>query len=321
MALTLRSTKGSPLTHAEMDANLSGLSDGSNWSATVTHSGVLVVNGNVTLGNAAGDSHNITGGLTVTQTQNSTLSRFSFINDGTGSPQTDLRIGNSGNTATLFIGVNSGSANSFLDNRSGGGLIFLGSGTEHARITTGGYLKASETGTYHNASGLTHESVQSADTQYTHLFLNKHATNPYGLAIRYNAQPNDTTHWFIECVDDSDGTPTKRAELRGNGGLANFQANDADLCDLTVKTDVTPSGSWLNFIRSIGIYEGRYKDDPTGKMHTMFVAQDIEKHDPGLITPWDRKGLKGVLEHDIMVRHIRATQELADRIDALEARV
>jgi hypothetical protein len=41
MALTLRSTKGSPLTHAEMDANLSGLSDGSNWAATVTHSGTL----------------------------------------------------------------------------------------------------------------------------------------------------------------------------------------------------------------------------------------------------------------------------------------
>lgn len=36
MALTTRSGKGSALTHTEMDANFSGLADGSNWGATLT---------------------------------------------------------------------------------------------------------------------------------------------------------------------------------------------------------------------------------------------------------------------------------------------
>lgn len=39
MAMTLRSTKGSALTHVEMDANFSGLADGSAWSAAVSFAG------------------------------------------------------------------------------------------------------------------------------------------------------------------------------------------------------------------------------------------------------------------------------------------
>lgn len=53
MALTLRSTKGSALTYAEMDANWSGLANGTNWgtiTAAVTMSGGLTVSaGNLTI--------------------------------------------------------------------------------------------------------------------------------------------------------------------------------------------------------------------------------------------------------------------------------
>ncbi len=52
MALTLRNTKGSELTHSELDANLSGLADGSLLAITndITVTGALTVTGITTLG-------------------------------------------------------------------------------------------------------------------------------------------------------------------------------------------------------------------------------------------------------------------------------
>lgn len=47
MALTLRATKGSALTHNEMDANLTGLGNGTNWAASVSANSNLTLTGNM----------------------------------------------------------------------------------------------------------------------------------------------------------------------------------------------------------------------------------------------------------------------------------
>src|SRR5687767_2897613 len=50
MALTLRSVKGSKLTHQEMDDNWSGLSDGSLWASAVSATATVLTVATLALG-------------------------------------------------------------------------------------------------------------------------------------------------------------------------------------------------------------------------------------------------------------------------------
>lgn len=134
MALTLRAAKGSALTHNEMDSNLSGLSDGSNWASTVTHTGVLksggvkVTGGNAPSGDSAGVELLYSGGIGILQA----------YQRGTGAAFKELQV-------------------------LGNIIKFFGDGaTEGGRFSAQNYLKIGGGGTYANATGTFHELVNTA---------------------------------------------------------------------------------------------------------------------------------------------------------------
>jgi len=206
--------------------------------------------------------------------------------------------------------------------------LFFTNSTERARITSGGDFWVG-TATAISPGGLTANNVLSAGTssQWAAAIRNSTATTPWGLAIQYSAAaPNDTSSTFLYCIDSG---PTLRASIRSNGGLANYQSNNADLSDARTKKDITPAASMWDKIGALEIVTYKYNDQTHDDVNVGVIAQQVESVEPvwvdsdgwGGETPEDGVPLKTVYTKDITFAAIKALQEAMARIEQLEAKV
>jgi hypothetical protein len=165
------------------------------------------------------------------------------------------------------------------------------------------------------------------------LVLNSVATSGYsqriGSMLFAGYAPNNTAARFLYCAD----TAAVRAEIRSNGGLANFQANDVNLSDRNVKKDISPAAGTWNCLKEWEIVNYRYKDQPDdADLNLGVIAQQVAESCPEVITifqeakeatedkPAQEERL-GVKEQQMYWMAIKALQEAQARIEALEADV
>jgi hypothetical protein len=201
-------------------------------------------------------------------------------------------------------------------------------GTERARITAGGYSKFSNAGTYVGSTSSYHEFRQTANE--TTLWLSN--TNGSlsgtvrGIRMQYDGSaPNDTSNYFLYC---DDGVGGLRAGFRSNGGLANYQSNNADLSDERTKKDITPAPSYWDKIGALEIVTYKYNDQTHDDVNVGVIAQQVEAVESVWVdsdgfgeTPEGEEPLKTVYTKDITFAAIKALQEAMARIEALEAEV
>ena len=201
-------------------------------------------------------------------------------------------------------------------------------GTERARITSAGFLKASDTGAYVAPTGTYHEFRKVAnDGDWAVYIQNAAATaaNQYGMQIQYGGDPNGGANEFLYCRGDL----TLRASIRSNGGLANYQSNNADLSDARTKKDITPAASMWGKIGALEIVTYKYNDQTHDDVNVGVIAQQVESVEPVWVDSdgWDKETLKGeeplktVYTKDIIFAAIKALQEAMTRIEQLEAKV
>ena len=142
----------------------------------------------------------------------------------------------------------------------------------------------------------------------------------------YNAtDSNNATDRFVIC---DAGASVVRAEIRSNGGLANYQANDANLSDERTKTDIKPLASYWNKIKALEVVTFKYKDQAHSDNNIGLIAQQVETVAPELVdvdgfgeTPADGVPLKTIYTTDLYHASIKALQEAMVRIEALEAKL
>jgi hypothetical protein len=194
--------------------------------------------------------------------------------------------------------------------------------TERMRIGQNGYTKISDAASYNNLSGTYHEFNNSA-ADWTTYFRNASA-NPSGLIVRYaGAAPNGTSNQFLYCFD----TSALRAEIRSNGGLANYSANNVNLSDRNVKKDISPATGTWDCLKEWEIVNFRYKDQPDDAGLNMgVIAQQVAESCPEVITVFqeateDQPEKLGVKDQQMMWMAIKALQEAQLRIETLEAEV
>ena len=196
--------------------------------------------------------------------------------------------------------------------------------TERARITSGGYFKVQANTSYQNAAGSYNEFANATANEYVCWFRNAHSTNPFGVYIYYpNTSPNGTSSNFLTAIDST----ALRAELRSNGGLANYQANNVDLSDARTKKDITPAASMWGKVAALEIVAYKYNDQTHDDVNLGVIAQQVEAVEPvwvdndgwGDETPEDGVPLKTVYTKDITFAAIKALQEAMARIEQLEA--
>jgi hypothetical protein len=118
-----------------------------------------------------------------------------------------------------------------------------------------------------------------------------------------------TTNNFISC---------------GEPGSAWFQVaayafpNESDP---RLKQDMTPAPAGaLDKVQSLGVHQFRYKTDPTRRLHVGFNANELETlHPHAVFIGKDEAGTKAINLPDMIALLWQAVQELAARVEALEA--
>ena len=232
--------------------------------------------------------------------------------------QNIILIGNSGN-----IAADNADAATWV--KSGG--FSLGNDVELTRpsagvLRTSGPIQAGYVGAATN-----NRTVLSSSSTYVTQFQNTNASPFGGITISYDAAaPNGTANLFISCGD----TGANRFQVRSNGGVANFQANDVNLSDRREKTNFSPAGSYIQKICAIPVQAFNYidqnmEDDPGLTLGV--VAQDVQVVAPELVnesnwgTEDNPKVRLAVYQTDLQYALMRCIQEQQDMISELQTRV
>jgi hypothetical protein len=245
-----------------------------------------------------------------------------YNNGSSAGSAAELRLSTaqSGSYAGTFIrGVAVTANNSALTFGTEGSDVLA----ERARITSGGYFKASDTGTYAGSTASYHEFITSASNRMIRA-QNSNAS-PFGFLLEYTgAAPNGTGNEFFICSD----TGATRATIRSNGGLANYQANNVDLSDARTKNSITPAASMWDKVAALEIVTYKYNDQTHDDVNLGVIAQQVEAVEPVWVDNdgWgdEKEGeepLKTVYTKDITFAAIKALQEAMARIEQLEAKV
>jgi hypothetical protein len=148
---------------------------------------------------------------------------------------------------------------------------------------------------------------------------------PYGIACLYTgASPNSTISQYLYC-DDTGGL---RMEVRSNGGIANYTANNVILSDRREKTNFTPATPYLDKICAIPVQTFNYIDqnlEEDGGLTLGVVAQDVQAVAPELVSEgnWGSKENPKmrleIYQTDMQYALMKALQELKAEFDAYKA--
>ena len=241
------------------------------------------------------------------------------------SPSTYINF-EAANGRSGYIGY-PGANDLYINNESSGNIFFSTNATERGRFTAGGYFKASNSGTYVSSTDPYHELRKDQDNSNPVVRIQAQqttATNQNAIDIHLNGDPNNSTNYFI--YGYGGGGPTQRFTMRSNGGLANYQTNDANLSDERTKKDIAPLGSmWAKF-KALEIVTFKYKDQTHDDDNIGLIAQQVESVAPEFVdvdgwgeTPEDGVPLKSIYTADMYHAAIKALQEAMARIEQLEA--
>ena len=220
-------------------------------------------------------------------------------------------------------------------------MRFFANAAERMRILDTGYLQAKgNVSNYHGFAG--HQIAANRDD--TMMLINNVTTSTTavrgGLHIIYNQTAPNNTSFSPLAFDDSSAN---RFTLRSNGGIANYQSNDANLCDEREKKNIESLDSTWSCLKNWELKKFHYSEDSdTDNKRYGVIAQQVAPYCPELITDWLKQEAAdavldddgnvvtpakeqilrmGVKEQQMMWMAIKALQEAQERIETLEAKV
>jgi len=168
--------------------------------------------------------------------------------------------------------------------------------------------------------------VEGSVANFQSRIRNTSATTPFGVFVSYTAAaPNSTSSQFVRCDDNA----ATRAEIRSNGGLANYSGNNVNLSDRREKTNFAPAKSYLDVICAIPVQTFNYidqsEDDPGLTLGV--VAQDVQDVAPELVmesnwgTEDNPKVRLSIYQTDLQYALMKCIQEQQAIIKQLKADV
>jgi|694.fasta_scaffold43030_1 hypothetical protein len=257
--------------------------------------------------------------LDVRSTASSGAPLLANFQSAGGDPQ--LYVSN-GTITTQLTADNTNSV-SIVGSLSNHPLVIRTNNTERMRITSGGFLKASNTGIYNNASIGYHELRSNASDEWT-VYISNTSASPYGIRLQYpNASPNNGTNSFIY-ADDSTAL---RFEVRSNGGIENYQANNVNLSDERTKKDIIPLESYWDKFKAIEIVKFKYKDQTHDDFNIGVIAQQVESVAPEFVDTdmWtledEQVERKAIYTSDLHHATIKVLQECMTKIEEQQAQI
>jgi len=199
-------------------------------------------------------------------------------------------------------------------------IIFETNGNnERARITSGGYFKASDVGTYNDATGSYHEFRNSTNNGVIYVH-NTNASFTDGAFVVRTTKAAGTDFDLIVGQANS----VTRFNVRGDGNAFNTNGSYGTISDATIKQDIVDAPSQWADLKAIQFRKYRLKDQVAQDANAPYllgvVAQELEQVSPGLVDE-DRDGIKAVKSSILLMKAAVALQEAMARIETLEQRV
>ena len=160
---------------------------------------------------------------------------------GTGAGTANTVVGlnvfeeTSGNKAGLWFGAMTNSNVGVIGSRTASGSIafqtYSGSWGERARITSGGYFKASNTGTYIGASDLVHELVTNNDGNAIVVLESTSASYVSTAAVFIGAATNTTNNTFYAIGYYNRGAAAYKFRVADSGNVTNTNNSYAGISE------------------------------------------------------------------------------------------
>jgi hypothetical protein len=165
----------------------------------------------------------------------------------------------------------------------GGGaypMAFYTNDTERMRITSGGYLKASNTGTYFNTSATFHEFGNNV-TNGPALFLTQTNTSFTDNVLFLEGYTNTTNNsWYL--IGGYNRTAgAYKFRVADSGNVTNTNNSYGAISDIKLKENISDATSKLSDLLKIKVKNYNYIGSDEKQLGV--IAQDVEKVFPGLV--------------------------------------
>jgi hypothetical protein len=216
----------------------------------------------------------------------------------------------------------------FAAGGSTGFINWYTNGSERARITSGGYFKASDNGTYLNSTGSYHELRNTGDNPGAIISCGN--ASQTGNTLQVESTRNTTNNTFYAINYYNSGAAAYKFRVADSGDVTNTNNSYAGISDLKLKQDIVDASSQWDDIKNLRVRKYRLKSDPSMPLHIGLVAQEAELVSPGLVdehTDRDAENndlgtkTKSVKYSILYMKAIKALQEAMTRIETLEAKV
>lgn len=216
----------------------------------------------------------------------------------------------------FFVGTQANLA--YLWNGGTDAMIFATNNAERMRITSGGYTKASNNGSYQGATASHHEFNQSVGDQWLVFFQNTASSpQPYGLRVRYR-DISGTGNQFLY-LDDAGGV---KLQVLGNGNVQNANNSYGAISDINLKENITDASNKLNDLLKVKIRNYNLIADENKTKQIGVIAQELEDIFPNMVETFkdaDTKEEYKSVKYSVFVPMlIKAIQELKAEIDELK---
>ncbi|MEY4282270.1 MAG: Synechococcus phage, partial [Bacteroidota bacterium] len=328
--LTLQGTRGTGGTHTigASGANNTNLSIVASSAMYLTTNGsdrmIITSSGNIGIGTSSPSAPLSVNGSNVTNANNTTDGSTAdlyaaFVRQRGAS----AGIGGFNYAAQLISATGAEGFEIYTPNAKP--LIFGTGATERMRITSSGFTKMSNTGSYYTSTGPNHELRSDVSGDWNTIMTST-ASSPYGLLIGLQPSISNTGNEFISAYTGN--FSTLRFKFASNGGLYNYQGNDSNLSDARMKNSIIPIESYWDKFKAIEIVKFKYNDQSHDDYNIGVIAQQVEEVAPEFInidgfgeTPEDGIPLKSVYTADLHHATIKVLQEAMTKIEELEAKV
>jgi hypothetical protein len=256
----------------------------------------------------------------------SPTARLSIGDPGTGLDFTNAASGN----FNIGLLAGTGSALAYIFQRANSDLLFGTNNTERARITSGGYFKASDNGTYGGSGVIFHEFNQTAAAQGVLTLYGKNASTTAAGMLYIETARNTTNNTYYAISYYNTGTAAYRFRVADSGDVTNTNGTYGTISDQKMKTDIVDAGSQWSDIKSLRFRKFKMKDDPSGLVQLGVVAQEVELTSPGLVDEHQDRDAEGndlgtttksVKTSVLLMKAAVALQEAMARIETLEAKI
>jgi hypothetical protein len=202
--------------------------------------------------------------------------------------------------------------------------------TERMRITSGGFLKVSNSGSYIDGTGTYNEIASNQQSSAALILRASNASLDATVGVlRISCTRNTTNDSYYPIVYFNEGGAATRFLVADDGDCRNANNSYGGISDIKLKENIVDAASQWNDLKTLKIRKYNFKQETGQPTHTQIglIAQEAELVSPGLVSESpdrDAEGndlgtvTKSVNYSVLYMKAVKALQEAMERIEQLE---